>query len=187
MKNFKFVITLFLFYSVISQEITTEISVHYPKMRDLLIQDIKESKKNLYRLAVLFNDDSDSKENADDIYQLLKGDLAIISDASGKELEIFKVEYKSKSKLYIETSNRKIDFMYICQEFDEEDIPRIKFVADKNKILSFTAVEEYFELGVSVSVLSVNNSLINLQFNDNQLIKERPEHYQKIKNIAYKQ
>jgi hypothetical protein len=186
MKNFKLSILFYLVYTLNAQEISTEIAMHYPIMRDLVIQDMKQMKKDIYRVAVVYFDDSDSKENADNIYQLLKGDLSIISETSGAEIEIYKIEYLSKSKFYVETSNQKINFIYVSQEFDEEDITRIAFVADKNKILSFTAVEEYFEKGISSCVISIN-SILNLQFNDKQLIKERPDYFEKIKNIAVKE
>jgi hypothetical protein len=171
----KLFLYLFLIYSLsFSQDNDSKVIEHFNLFSELLVFDATNLAKKEYNIAIILNPKEDnSKENADDLVKLLKPECEKLHKINNISYNIVLMEFKDKSSLFITSDNKKINLYYISQELEEEDIERILLVSQKLGIISFTAVNDFYDLGVSSTVKLVNNSPV-LLIKQSQIIKERP-------------
>lgn len=164
---------LCVFLGVYTQELTTTIFQHYPPFTSLMEQDARAIEEAEYTVAVLVKpDEEESVTNADNIEPLLKSEAVKLSKILSIPVKYVRIEYRSKGKLYIDCDNNKVDLIYVCAEFNDEDISRIRFVAESLEILTFTGSEDLYDEGLSATV-RLEDDQPQLIIRTESLVKER--------------
>ena len=169
----KFFYLLCVIIGVHAQELSTTIFQHYPEFTKLVLRDAESLKLEQYTIAIVYKPDVDeSEENAKNVEPLIKSECEKLSKILSIPVKYVKIPYRSKGQFYVETDNSKVNIMYVCSEFEDEDIPRIAFVSENLGILTFTGSEDLFDEGLTATVKLEDDQPV-LFIRQDQLKKER--------------
>jgi hypothetical protein len=174
MKKFLFS-TLISFTLLSAQELSTSLYEHFPAFSKLVEADaVHLSSDKSYNIGILFNpEDSDSRENADNLAALLKSELEKLSKLVELDFNYHMIPYAGKGKLYLFCANNKIKTLYVAQYMEDEDISKIKSIANQVKMITFTGSQDQFEAGLAVTVERDDSDQIVLVINQELVKQER--------------
>lgn len=170
------IITLLLFVCVtFAQEMSTKLLEHFPLFSTLIQTDMMEGHKgSSYTVGVLFYyDEDDSYNHAKQLELSLLTETIKLKQSLNKDVTYKLIKYTNKGKLFLNADNDKIDVFYVCEEFPEDEIEKIKFVSTKLGILSFTPVNDFYNEGISSTVIE-SGGVISLHINNKSVKIERP-------------
>ena len=170
------ILGLLIFICILSaQESSTKMMDHFPLFSTLVQTDMMEGNKgSAYTIGVLFYyDEDDSYDHAQRLQLSLMNEIIKLKQSLNKDVTFKLIKYTNKGKLFLNADNDKVDIFYVCEEFPDDEIKKIKFVADKLQILTFTPVNDFYDEGLASTVVDDNN-VFSLLINNESVKKERP-------------
>lgn len=158
-----------------AQELTTSLFEHFPLFSKLIETDaVNLGAIKTYNIGIVYTSDEDeSVSNANNLASLLKNELEKLSKITEIEFNFFNMPYTNKGMLYIEADNNKVNTLYICEMINEDEIRKIKSIADRLGMLTFTGAEDLYEEGLSITVTK-DGDTPTLIINKSLIAKERP-------------
>lgn len=169
-----FTVLIFVFF-LSAQESSTKMMDHFPLFSTLIQTDMMEGHKgSAYTIGILFYyDEDDSYNHAQQLQLSLMTESIKLKQSLNKDVTFKLIKYTNKGKLFLNADNDKIDIFYVCEEFPDDEIKKIKFVADKLQILTFTPVNDFYDEGLTSTVVEDDN-VVRLVINNESVKKERP-------------